>query len=244
MKSVLILGAGSDVGVALAKVFAQQGATVTLAGRDIPYLETIAADLRIRYTSVSVHVRPFDAVAYDTHAAFYAGLPQAADVTICVFGYLGDQEKAQQDFAESRKIIEANYVGAVSILNVVGEDYHRKGSGVIVGVSSVAGDRGRQSNYVYGSAKAGFTAYLSGLRNRLMKSNVHVMTLKPGFIKTKMVAGLHTPPALTALPDKLAAYVYKAIGKKRNVVYYLPLWRYIMTIIVLIPESIFKKLKL
>src|SRR6187551_1249552 len=121
MKSVLILGAGSDVGVALAKVFAQQGATVTLAGRDIPYLETIAGDLRIRYTSVSVHVRPFDAVAYDTHAAFYAGLPQAADVTICVFGYLGDQEKAQQDFAESRKIIEANYVGAVSILNVVGE---------------------------------------------------------------------------------------------------------------------------
>jgi short-subunit dehydrogenase len=161
-----------------------------------------------------------------------------------VFGYLGDQERAQQDFAESRKIIESNYVGAVSILNVVAEDYHRKGNGVIVGVSSVAGDRGRQSNYVYGSAKAGFTAYLSGLRNRLMKGNVHVMTLKPGFIKTKMVAGLHTPPALTALPDKLATYVYKAIGKKRNVVYYLPLWRYIMTIIVLIPESIFKKLKL
>ncbi|MBT1707436.1 SDR family oxidoreductase [Fulvivirgaceae bacterium PWU5] len=244
MKSVLILGAGSDVGVALAKVFAQQGATVTLAGRDIPYLETIAADLRIRYTRASVYVQPFDAVAYDTHAAFYAGLPQASDVTICVFGYLGDQEKAQQDFAESRKIIESNYVGAVSILNVVAEDYQRKGSGVIVGVSSVAGDRGRQSNYVYGSAKAGFTAYLSGLRNRLVKNNVHVMTLKPGFIKTKMVAGLHTPPALTALPDKLAAYVYKAIGKKRNVVYYLPLWRYIMTIIVLIPESIFKKLKL
>lgn len=157
---------------------------------------------------------------------------------------MGDQEKAQSDFAESRKIIESNYLGAVSVLNIIADDYELSGQGVIVGVSSVAGDRGRQSNYIYGSAKAGFTAYLSGLRNRLAKKNVHVMTLKPGFIKTKMVAGLKTPAPLTALPDKLASYVYKAIGKKRNVVYYLPLWRYIMTIIVVIPESIFKKLKL
>lgn len=243
MKTVLLLGAGSDVAVAIAKVMAQKGHTVLLAGRDLTYLNIVSADLKIRYASAKIEVHYFDAIDYSSHANFYNSLPNKPDVTICAFGYLGDQVVAQTDFSESRKIIESNYLGAVSILNVVAQEYETKGDGTIVGIGSVAGDRGRQSNYIYGSAKAGFTAYLSGLRNRMVKSKVHVMTLTPGFIKTKMLKD-STPAPITAIPDKLASYLYKAIEKKKDVVYYLPVWRLIMFIIRSIPEGIFKKLKL
>jgi len=244
MKSVLLLGAGSDVAIALAKVFVQEGMRVLLAGRDMAQLKIIAADLQIRIPSSQVEVLPFDAVEYTSHADFYNTLSDKPDVTICAFGYLGDQIVAQTNFEECKKIIDSNYVGAVSILNIIAQDYEKKQQGTIVGISSVAGDRGRQSNYFYGSAKAGFTAYLSGLRNRMTASNVHVMTVNPGFIKTKMTKDIATPAPLTALPDTMALYVYKAMLKKKNVVYYLPIWRLIMLIIRNIPEGIFKKLKL
>jgi len=244
MKSVLLLGAGSDVAVAMAKVFVQKGVRVLLAGRDIAQLKIIASDIQIRIPSSNIEVHLFDAVDFASHADFYDKLPNKPDVTICAFGYLGDQVVAQTDFAECKRIIDSNYVGAVSILNIIAQDYEKKQHGTIVGISSVAGDRGRQSNYFYGSAKAGFTAYLSGLRNRMTASKVHVMTLNPGFIKTKMTKDIATPAPLTALPDTMALYVYKAILKKKNVVYYLPIWRLIMLIIRTIPEGIFKKLKL
>jgi short-subunit dehydrogenase len=156
----------------------------------------------------------FDALDFAGHKTFYQQVGISPDITVCVFGYLGEQEKAVADWKESEKIIQTNYTGAVSILNIIAEDYASKKQGVIVGISSVAGERGRQSNYLYGSAKAGFTAYLSGLRNRLYKYNVHVVTVLPGFVNTKMTAELNLPPLLTANPQQVADAVEKAVRKK------------------------------
>ena len=163
-------------------------------------------------------------------------------MVVCVFGYMGDQLLARTDFDEVRKTIDVNYTGAVSILNVVADDFESRGQGAIIGISSVAGDRGRQSNYMYGSAKAGFTAYLSGLRNRLEKAGVHVMTVKPGFCRTKMTESLELPAALTAEPEQVASAIFNGLKDKRNVIYTRWMWRWIMLVIKCIPEFIFKKL--
>jgi short-subunit dehydrogenase len=127
---------------------------------------------------------------------------------------------------------------------VVANAYEAMKAGMIVGISSVAGERGRQSNYIYGSAKAGFTAYLSGLRNRLFRSGVHVMSVQPGFVNTRMTQHLTLPPLLTAQPEQVADAVFKAVQRKKNVLFVKWPWKYIMLIIKSIPESIFKKLKL
>ena len=186
----------------------------------------------------------FDAAQFATHQEFYTSLGLHPDIVVCAFGYLGDQTIAQTDWDECNQILTSNYSGAVSVLNLIANEMESRKSGVIVGISSVAGDRGRQSNYFYGSAKAGFTAYLSGLRNRLFKSNVHVVTVKPGFVATKMTEGLKLPPPLTAKPEQVALKIFKAVEKRKNVIYVLSLWRWIMLVITVIPESIFKKLKL
>jgi decaprenylphospho-beta-D-erythro-pentofuranosid-2-ulose 2-reductase len=241
--NVLILGATSDIAVALAAKFASEEYMVTLAGRDEQRLVVIAADLEIRY-STTVSIVMFDALNFKSHEQFYKALPHRPDIVVCVFGMLGDQFKAQADWKECAMILDSNYTGAVSILNVVANDFEARKSGVIAGISSVAGDRGRQSNYFYGSAKAGFTAYLSGMRNRLCRSNVHVLTVKPGFMKTKMIEGMKTPGPLTASPEVVAKTIYKAIISRKNTIYVLSVWRLIMAIICMIPESIFKKLKL
>jgi decaprenylphospho-beta-D-erythro-pentofuranosid-2-ulose 2-reductase len=241
--SVLILGASSDVAVACAHEFAANAYAVILAGRDLSNLELTAKDIQLRY-QVNASAVSFDALAFDTHEQFYQHLPSKPDVTICVFGLLGDQQVSSKDWSACKKVIDSNYTGAVSILNHVANDYESKKQGVIVGISSVAGERGRQSNYIYGSAKAGFTAYLSGLRNRLTHAGAHVVTVKPGFIFTKMTEHLTLPKPLTAKPADLGKAIYKSVVKKRNVIYVLPIWRLIMLIIKNIPEGIFKKLKM
>jgi decaprenylphospho-beta-D-erythro-pentofuranosid-2-ulose 2-reductase len=241
--NVLILGATSDVAVALAARFAVDKYSVTLAARDFDRLNIIASDLNIRY-QVPIQFVRFDALDFDSHATFYGELPEVPDVVVCVFGLLGDQTRAQDKWAECATIIDSNFTGAVSVLNIVANDFEKRRAGIIVGISSVAGERGRQSNYIYGSAKAGFTAYLSGLRNRLFGSNVHVLTVKPGFMKTRMIEGMKTPGALTAAPEAVAHQIYKAAIARKNVIYVLPVWRLIMLMIRLIPESIFKKMKL
>src|SRR5205814_4384390 len=126
------------------------------------------------------------------------------DVTICVFGYLGDAMKARTDWSEAHRIIQSNYTGAVSILDRIANLYALQKKGTIVGISSVAGERGRQSNYHYGSAKAGFTAYLQGLRNRLFHQQVQVVSVQPGFVYTKMTEGLPLPKPLTAHHEEVA----------------------------------------
>ncbi len=243
MPQVLILGATSDIAIALAHKFGASGADLQLAARNPDSLQILKKDLEIRY-QVDVKVCSFDATRFDTHQDFYQSLEVKPDIVICVFGYLGDQSVAANDWQESKRIIDTNYTGAVSILNIVANDFEQKQRGVIIGISSVAGERGRQSNYVYGSAKAGFSAYLSGLRNRLAGSNVHVITVKPGFVDTSMTAGLDLPKMLTAQPAQVASSVFSAIKKKKNVLYVLAIWRLIMFIIKMIPEGIFKKMKL
>jgi short-subunit dehydrogenase len=157
---------------------------------------------------------------------------------------MNDNEKVIRNWNETLKTINANYTGAVSILNIVAADYEERRKGTIIGISSVAGNRGRQSNYIYGSAKAGFTAYLSGLRNKLFHHKTHVMTVLPGFVYTKMTEHLQLPKLLTATPEEVALAVYHGFKKVKDVVYVKWFWKWIMMIITFIPESIFKKKKL
>jgi short-subunit dehydrogenase len=241
---LLVLGGNSDIGLAVAHAFASQdGASVTLASRDLDLLAKRARDLELRY-HVQADAAFFDALDYDSHPAFYAGLGRSPDVVVAAFGLLGGQREGQRDFAEARRIIETNYLGAVSILEIAAADMERKGRGAIIGISSVAGERGRQSNYLYGSAKAGLTAYLGGLRHRLHRSGVQVMTVLPGFVRTKMTESLDLPDRLTAAPEEVARDIRAAFGKRRPVVYSKWCWRYIMLVIRSIPEAVFLRTKL
>lgn len=243
MPTVLILGATSDMGYAIAKKFAAEGYDVQLAARRPDDLKAFQSDLQIRYgRQCSVHA--FDALNFEAHAPFYKSLSPKPDVSICVIGYMNENEKVINDWSETLRTINTNYTGAVSILNLIASDYSQRGHGTIVGISSVAGNRGRQSNYIYGSAKAGFTAYLSGLRNALFKRGVHVMTVLPGFVYTKMTEHLKLPKPLTAQPSEVSNAIYHGVLKKSNVVYVKWYWRWIMMIITSIPENMFKKLKL
>lgn len=241
--TVLVLGATSDIAIAISRTFASHGYNIQLAARKVNELLSLQQDLKIRY-NVQCTFHEFDALKFDTHQAFFDNLPVTPDITICVFGYLGDNEAARANWREAASIINTNYTGAISILNVVSNTYAIKQQGIIVGISSVAGERGRQSNYIYGSSKAGFSAYLSGLRNRMFKENVHVITVKPGFVYTKMTENLNPPKLLTANPHEVGDSIYRAVENKKNTIYVRWMWRYIMLIIKLIPESIFKKMKL
>ena len=168
-----------------------------------------------------------------------------SNLLFCATGYLGEgTEESLYDNKNTERIIDINYSKLVPVINCFAQKFEGKRSGTIIGLSSVAGDRGRQSNFIYGSAKAAFTAYLSGLRNYLFEKKVHVLTVKPGFMATKMTEGLPLNPKLTATPKQAADCIYKAFKKQKNVAYVLPIWGVIMLIIRNIPEFIFKKLKL
>ena len=243
MEYVLILGAGSDIARAVARRYAKAGYGIYMALRRPEEAAPDVNDFKIRY-GIDVKALPFDATDFASHERFYAGLDPKPVGVVCAVGYMGDQEKSQTDFSETKKVIETNYAGPVSIINVIASDFEKRGGGFIIGVSSVAGDRGRASNYTYGSAKAGFTAYLSGLRNRLHKSGVHVMTVKPGFVLTRMTEKMDLPQKLVATADEAADDIYRGQAKKRDVVYTKWFWRFIMLVIMHIPEKIFKRLKL
>jgi decaprenylphospho-beta-D-erythro-pentofuranosid-2-ulose 2-reductase len=243
MDVVLLLGASSDMADAIARQFAKNKFALLLAGRNVQQLDRLKKDYEIRY-QVPVHVCEFDASDFVSHAAFFKHLPLMPSVTVCVFGYLGTHDLAINEWEETKRIIDTNFTGAVSILNIAAKEYETQGYGTIIGISSVAGERGRQSNYIYGSAKAGFTTYLSGLRNRLASKGVHVMTVKPGFVKTKMTEGLPLPRPLTASPEQVGKAVFSAYLKKKNTLYVLWMWQWIMLVIKCIPEPLFKKMKL
>ncbi|OAN80762.1 short-chain dehydrogenase [Jannaschia sp. EhC01] len=237
---VLILGAASGMARAVARSFAQAGHPIQLAARNVARLEDDAADLRTRYgTEVTLH--EFDALALDSHAAFVAALPALPEVAICAVGAMGTQEGSEADPLAASHVMRSNFEGPASVLAHLANAMETRGSGALVGISSVAGDRGRASNYVYGSAKAGFTAFLSGLRNRLAKKGVHVVTVLPGFVKTAMTEGMETPAPLTAEPEEVGAAILKAVTRKTNVFYTRPIWRIVMAVIRNIPEPLFKK---
>jgi len=242
-KTILILGAASDMARALAHRYAQAGWQVHLAARRAERLRADCSDLQLRYQATA-QAWEFDATAYEQHQAFWERLDPKPDLVICVFGLLGDQAQAEQHWPQAKAILEVNYLGAASILQVAANHMKAAGEGTIVGISSVAGDRGRGSNYFYGSAKAGFSAFLSGLRNGLRPHGVHVLTVKPGYARTAMTEGMSLPGPLTANPEQIAEDVFRAVEKKKNVLYTRWMWRYLMLLICAIPEPIFKRLKL
>ena len=227
-KNVLILGANSDIGKEIGNQFSSNGFGLMLAVRNPKNENEIL----------------FDATDFDSHASFVEGLKIVPDVIVVAFGVLPD---TKESFERPNMAVDStlvNYTGVVSILGHLSKVFAQRGSGTIIGVSSVAGDRGRGSNYIYGSAKAGMSTYLDGLRNFLVPKGVHVITVKPGFVNTKMTRDLKLPKLLTASSEQVGAEVYRAYEKKLNTVYILPVWRLIMLAVGSIPEFIFKKMNL
>lgn len=241
--AVLILGARSDMARATARRFAQAGFALQLAARNAESLEAEAADLRLRGApSVSLH--DFDVLETPRFDAFLDSLPDLPRVAICAVGIMGDQGESQSNPEAASAVIRSNFEGPAAILGLVANRMEDAGRGVIVGISSVAGERGRASNYVYGAAKAGFTAWLSGLRNRLAKGPVHVVTVKPGFVATRMTEGLELNARLLATADEVAEAIFVAVERRRNVIYVRRVWALIMAIIRALPEGMFKKTSL
>ena len=243
VRIALVIGATSDIGRAIARRLAASGYALQLAGRDRARLEREAQDLRVR-TGVAATLHLCDVLADDVCLSMLDDLEPLPDVLVCVVGLLGEQDENQRDPVAAERVMRTNYVGPALLMGTFGERCERRGSGVLVGISSVAGDRGRAGNYVYGSAKAGFTAFLSGLRNRLAGAGVHVVTIKPGFVATRMTDGMALPAALTARPDEVAAAVVAAIRKRRDVVYVRSIWRFILLAVRAVPERLFKRMNL
>ena len=243
MKPVLIVGAASDVGRALARAYAAAGRPLLLAARGAARLEPHAQDLRLRH-GVAVTLLEFDILSTDRHEPLLDALPDLPEIVVSVVGLLGDQAAAAHDPAAAELVMRTNYLAPALFLGLVADRMGTRGEGTIVGISSVAGERGRARNYVYGSAKAGFTQFLSGLRNRLASSGVHVLTVLPGFIDTRMTEGMDLPPLLTAQPDEVARTVVAAQARQRDVIYVRGIWRLVMLIVRLIPERLFKRLDL
>ena len=243
MSYVLIIGAKSDIAKAIAREYAKNGYNLYLAARNVEELDEFAQDITTR-TQKEVKLVELDILDFESHQAFYDSLEEKPLGVISAVGYLGDQDKAQTDFTEAKRIIDTNHTGVVSLFNIIANDFEKRRSGFMVGISSVAGDRGRKSNYIYGSAKAALTAYLSGLRNRLYDAQVHVLTVKPGFVATKMTEDMDLPEKLTAQPEEVASDIYKAQQKNKNVVYTKWIWKWVMLIIRNIPEFQFKKMSI
>ena len=242
-ETALVVGATSDIGRAIARRLARDGCALQLAARNAEDLAAEARDMRTR-TDSAVTTHRCDVLDADGGVSLLDGLGALPDVAVCVVGLTGDQQAAQRDGAAAERIMRTNYVGPSLLMGALAERFEQRGRGVLVGVSSVAGDRGRASNYVYGSAKAGFSAFLSGLRNRLAGSGVHVVTVKPGYVRTRMTDGMELPPRLTAEPDEVAWAVVRAIRRRRDVVYVRRIWRVIMLVVRAIPERVFKRTRL
>lgn len=241
---MIVLGSNSEVAQAFVEKTLNEGekfSKIFLFTSNKETTEKFAKHLEVKYVQQSEIIeldllKPIDFTSLD-------GID--SDLLFCATGYLGDgTEEGLYDNRNTEKIIDINYAKLVPVLNFFAGKMERQRSGTMIVLSSVAGDRGRQSNFIYGSAKAALTAYLSGLRNYLFSKKVHVLTIKPGFMATKMTEGLPLNPKLTASPKQAADGIYKAYKQKKNVAYVLPVWRIIMLIIKNIPEFIFKKLKL
>lgn len=245
MRKILIVGATSAMAEACARLWAQRGDQLFLAARNDKQLQTIAADLKTRGAQ-RVGAQVFDATDFSQHANLLAEATRfmdGLDTVLIAHGTLSDQERAQTDVNYALGEIATNGTSVVALMSIAGEQLAAQGRGAIAVISSVAGDRGRQSNYVYGSAKALVSAFASGLRQRLAKKGVHVVTIKPGFVDTPMTAHLKKG-ALWAKPDQVARDISQAIDKGRTVVYTPGFWRFIMLIIKHIPEFVFVKISL
>jgi len=250
--TALLIAAGSGIARPLALALAAEGHDLIITTRDAAEGERIAEDLRLR-SGRAVRALVLDVADMATHAAVVAEAVAVAaglaggkmDVVACCAGTMADNDEVRTDHAVLARMMLVNCTGVAHVLERCADALVAQGGGVIAALSSVAGDRGRQSNYGYGAAKAGLTAYLSGLRNRCQPLGVHVVTIKPGFVATPMTAGLLDPKSpLVASPERVARGIVWAIRRRKNVVYLPWFWWGIMTIICAIPEWLFKRLKL
>ena len=246
MRRILIIGATSTIAEATARRFAALGDALVLVGRNAAHLQTIAEDLKVR-GAPRVVAATLDVTDFAAHQAV---LDQAErelgglDIALIAHGTLSDQNECQSSVDALRHEFDVNALSTMALLTTLANRFESRRQGTLAVISSVAGDRGRQSNYAYGAAKAAVTAFLSGLRQRLAKANVNVLTIKPGFVDTAMTAAIPNKGALWAQPDRVAAGIVRAIERRRSVVYLPWFWALIMLVIRHIPEPIFKKLKL
>lgn len=239
--TALIVGATSDIGRAVARRFGRDGWALQLAGRNLDQLEAEARDLRLRGASVSTYECD---ILHDGAVSLVDSLSVLPDVSVCVVGLLGDQEVAERDGSAAERVMRTNYVGPALLMGELANRFEDRGSGILVGVSSIAGERGRRANYLYGSAKSGFSAFLSGLRNRLCRAGVHVVTVKPGFVRTRMTDHLDLPDLLTVDPEHVADRIAGAVRKSQDVIYVGRIWRVVALVLRAIPERLFKRLSL
>src|ERR1700728_3560693 len=243
--NILALGATSALAEATLRLFAARKARFFLVARNADKLNAVAADLRTRgAASVATHVMDLDdTVAHPAmlHAA-EASLG-TIELALLAHGVLGDQAQAEASYSTAEAILGTNFMAPVSLITWLANYFEASRQGTLAVISSVAGDRGRKSNYVYGASKGALNVFLDGVRNRIDRAGVQVLTIKPGFVATPMTA--HLPPnALFAQPAQVAQSIVKAIEKRRDVAYVPAFWGLIMLVIRLIPRRIFKKLNL
>lgn len=245
-KRILILGATSGIAETTARMWAERGDSLFLVARDANKLAAVAADLRIRGAAyVDTAVANLDDTAH--HPELLAGAINSLaglDIAFLPLGVLGDQAEAEKNFTHAAQIIHTNYTAPASLLTWLANYCAQRHAGTLAVITSVAGERGRKSNYVYGSAKAALSTFTDGLRNRLDREGVRVMTIKPGPVKTAMTEGMKNPPPGMADPEAVAATLVKAIDRGDAIVYVPGKWRIIMGVIRLIPDRFFKKMNL
>ncbi|MDP9038613.1 MAG: SDR family oxidoreductase [Acidobacteriota bacterium] len=241
-RKILVLGATSGIAEAVCRIWAAEGAQLFLVARNPEKLAAVAADLKVRGASyIGTAVADLDDTA--RHAELLAHAVNSLtgmDIAFMAHGVLGEQARAEQDFEHAAQILHTNFVAPVSLLTWLANFCVQRRSGVLAVLSSVAGDRGRKSNYVYGSSKAGLSAFLAGLRNRVDREGVTVTTIKPGPVKTAMTAAMKGSEKFADV-NKVAASIVKAIDKKVDTLYVPIQWGPIMWVIRHVPERIFKK---
>jgi short-subunit dehydrogenase len=245
MKKYLIFGATSAIAEATARILASRGEALFLVARDKKKLEAVAGDLKVR-GAAQVNLAVMDANDFRKHPGFLAEADKrmgGLDVLLVAHGTLGDQKVSQSGYAETEKELCTNFLSVVSLLTPAANLFETRRHGTLAVISSVAGDRGRQSNYVYGTAKAALSTFLQGLRNRLSKAGVSVVTIKPGVVDTPMTAHMKKG-LLVANAETVAKGIVRAMDRGSDVVYLPWFWRPIMFIIRAIPEKLFKKLSL
>lgn len=244
--SLLVLGGSSDIGVATALALVDRGTRkVVLAGRDPSALAAARDRIVARRAEVSVDTIAFDADAFDAHAQLVDEIFEASDVDVALvaFGVLGDQAAAEKDPHEAVAVATTNYLGAVSLLTSVANRMDEQGHGAIVVLSSVAGERGRRSNYVYGSSKAGLDTFCQGLGDRLHDRGVRVLIVRPGFVTTKMTVGRDKRPLSTS-PEAVARAIVDGLRGTSDVIWVPPTLRWVMSGLRHLPRSVFRKLEI
>lgn len=236
-KTVLILGANSDVAKQSIKQYIEKGFSVIAASRNTESLDEFVS---VNNLNLKVTVLAFDAVDFDSHRGFYDELPVKPHIVVYAAGFLVDNEKALKDFQGTQQMMMVNYMGAVSILNIIAADRENKKLERIIGLSSLSGVRGRKSNFVYGSTKAAFTTYLAGLRQELASRNIKVNALVIGYIRTKINQGLQLNESLIMEPDYVAKFIVNA-GNSFTIVPHFK-WKMIYLILKVLPENLVAKL--